>query len=212
VAKPMVIGYHLIWTAYGCWLPNDPRGSTSHTVACDIIAELGPLHYGRKEVQPGRRTVEAFYDRAREVLKFPVQLLTTDEIDIVGHAIGEAIAEYRYTCYACAVLPDHVHMVIRKHRHKAEEMVNFMQESTRNRLIVLGKRSLDHPVWSTGGWEGFLDSPRAVRARIGYIERNPGKHGLGRQVWAFVKEYDDWPFHPGHSPNSPYERRLRGGG
>jgi hypothetical protein len=25
----MIAGYHLIWTAYGWWLPNDPRGSTS---------------------------------------------------------------------------------------------------------------------------------------------------------------------------------------
>ena len=30
--RSMVIGYHLIWTAYGWWLPNDPRGSTSHRI------------------------------------------------------------------------------------------------------------------------------------------------------------------------------------
>ena len=24
---PIVIAHHLIWTAYGWWLPNDPRGS-----------------------------------------------------------------------------------------------------------------------------------------------------------------------------------------
>ena len=48
----MVIAYHLIWTAYGWWLPNDPRGSMSELIASDIIAELGELHYGRKRVQP----------------------------------------------------------------------------------------------------------------------------------------------------------------
>ena len=23
--NPIVIAYHLVWTAYGTWLPNDPR-------------------------------------------------------------------------------------------------------------------------------------------------------------------------------------------
>ena len=31
--NPLVIAYHLIWTAYGWWLPNDPRGSGSVTIA-----------------------------------------------------------------------------------------------------------------------------------------------------------------------------------
>lgn len=49
---PVVIAYHLIWTAYGWWLPNDPRGSTSRRIAADPIAQLGQLHFGRKKVQP----------------------------------------------------------------------------------------------------------------------------------------------------------------
>ncbi len=24
--NPIVVAYHLVWTAYGMWLPNDPRG------------------------------------------------------------------------------------------------------------------------------------------------------------------------------------------
>jgi hypothetical protein len=52
VPRPIVIAYHLIWTGYGWWLPNDPRGSMSHRIASDVIAELGELHYGRKKVQP----------------------------------------------------------------------------------------------------------------------------------------------------------------
>jgi hypothetical protein len=27
--KPIVIAHHIMWTLYGWWLPNDPRGSTS---------------------------------------------------------------------------------------------------------------------------------------------------------------------------------------
>src|SRR5436309_3208529 len=48
----MVIGHHLIWTAYGWWLPNDPRGSSSHEIRVERVADLGELHQGRKRVQP----------------------------------------------------------------------------------------------------------------------------------------------------------------
>ena len=32
--RPIVIAHHLIWTVYGTWLPNDPRGSGSRAIAC----------------------------------------------------------------------------------------------------------------------------------------------------------------------------------
>jgi hypothetical protein len=40
----MVAAYHLIWTAYACWLPNDPRGSSSHELRVDNLSPLGELH------------------------------------------------------------------------------------------------------------------------------------------------------------------------
>ena len=36
----MVAGYHLIWTVYGYWLPNDPRGSTSTEVRLSTQTSL----------------------------------------------------------------------------------------------------------------------------------------------------------------------------
>jgi hypothetical protein len=45
----MVIAYHLVWTIYGTWLPNDPRGSGSHFIAAPLLAELGKLRFGRKK-------------------------------------------------------------------------------------------------------------------------------------------------------------------
>jgi hypothetical protein len=65
----MIAGYHLIWTAYGWWLPNDPRGSSSHEIRVERIAELGELHYGRKTVQPYSSEIRAFYEQARNALK-----------------------------------------------------------------------------------------------------------------------------------------------
>src|SRR4051812_3852560 len=105
----MVIGYHLISTAYGWWLPNDLRGSTSHYIASDVIAELGALHFGRKRVQPSGREIRGFYDRAKDVLKY--DLLEFDERArvVIAQAFEQCIKKHGYTCYACAILRDHAH-------------------------------------------------------------------------------------------------------
>jgi hypothetical protein len=94
----MIAGYHLIWTVYGWWLPNDPRGSTSHEIRAASIASLGDLHYGRKRVQPAGRVISEFRDAARGVLKHPLLALSPPEIEVVGHAFAEVIRSGSYTC------------------------------------------------------------------------------------------------------------------
>src|SRR5438309_2326166 len=102
--QPIVIAYHLIWTAYGWWLPNDPRGSGSNTIRNDILAELGDLHHGRKRVQPTAVEVRRFYENAAALLHHPLLRFDARAIRTVGAAFCEVIAEQRYTCYACAVM------------------------------------------------------------------------------------------------------------
>jgi len=213
MSQPLVIAYHLIWTAYGCWLPNDPRGSGSRTIRSEILAELGELHFGRKRVQPAGRVVRQFYEQAADLLKHP--LLTFDDAErrLIAEAFSEVMERERYTCYACAIMPDHVHAVVRKHKDAAEEMVDKLIEASRSRLIEAGRRAVTHPTWlASHGWKVFLDHPDEVRRTIRYVHQNPIKIGLPAQGWSFVKGYDGWPLHPGHSPDSPYARRLREAG
>jgi REP element-mobilizing transposase RayT len=191
----MVLGYHLVATAYGWWLPNDLRGSTSRTIRNDILRELGELHYGRKRVQPASRDIRAFYERAREVLKH--ELLEFSEADrlVVAEAFGDAINRNRYTCYACALMRDHVHLCIRKHKHQAEEMIANLHEASRLLLIARGLRPADHPVWGGPGWKVFLDSTDDLWRTVGYIEQNPSKSHQAPQHHPFVTTYDNWPHH-----------------
>jgi hypothetical protein len=110
-------------------------------------------------------------------------------------------------------MSDHVHLLLRKHKHLAEEMTHELQHASRERLRAINLRSADHPTWTGGGgWKVFLDHPDEVRRTIGYIENNPLPLGLPKQRWSFVKPYDGWPLHPGHNPNSPYARALRAAG
>jgi REP element-mobilizing transposase RayT len=188
----MVAGFHLIWTAYGWWLPNDPRGSSSHEIRVEQIADLGPLHQGRKQVQPPGREVAAFYEEARDVLKHPLLTFTDEDIELIAASFAEVVKERRYTCYACAIMPDHVHALIRKHRDHAETMIESLQTASREKLIQAGRRRITHPVWGGPGWKVFL-STREDFVRVSeYIRQNPIKARRPPQLWPFVKEYDGW--------------------
>ena len=202
--KPIVIAHHIMWTLYGWWLPNDPRGSTSRTIRNDLVAELGELHFGRKTIQPAGRDVRAFYEQAAGGVETSAAIVCPEQFAAVADAIGQAIAELKYTCYGCAIMPDHVHLVIRKHRDLAEEMIEKIQALSRKRLVECGLREVEHPTWTRGGWKVFLDHPDEVWRTIRYIENNPVKVRLPAQCWPFVSKYDNWPLHPGHSPKSPY--------
>ncbi len=206
---PLVIAHHLIWTAYGWWLPNDPRGSMSHVIRSDVIGALGELHHGRKKVQPTSREIREFYREADKRLRHELMTMNETQRDEVAAALGDVVAEQRYTVYACAVMSDHVHMVIRKHKHPAEDMIAHFQEASRSRLRAERHRPMDHPVWGGCGYKVFLDHPEDVHRTIKYVEDNPIKGRLPKQQWAFVKHYDNWPLHVGHSPNSPYATALK---
>lgn len=210
---PLVIAYHLVWTAYGWWLPNDPRGSGSKIVRRDYLNELGELHFGRKRIQPAAWKVREFYKNVGATLMHPVLTFTNVHFNAIAETFATVIRENRYTRYACAIMPDHVHILIRKHKHLAEEMMVHLQRASHFRMRELGYRKGEERTWSSGsGWKVFLDHPDEVRRTIKYIDDNPVKMGLPGQDWPFVtKPYDGWPLHPGHNPNSPWARGIRNG-
>jgi len=136
----MVIAHHLIWTVYGTWLPNDPRGSGSVAVIDPNIAALGELHFGRRKIQPAAKVIHQFYEGAESELKYPVRRFDPDGFSLVADAIGGAIAKRGYTCYAAAMMPDHIHLVIRKHRDLAETDDRRVAEPLA-RAVVRGRAS-----------------------------------------------------------------------
>jgi REP element-mobilizing transposase RayT len=173
-------------------LPNDPRGSSSHEIRVERIAELGALHHGRKEIQPTATELRRFHEKARDVLAHPLLALEDDDFGLVAGAFKRVIAERRYTCYACAIMPDHIHALIRKHRDHAEDMIENLQAASREDLIRHDRRAPTHPVWGGPGWKVFLHTQSDFVRVIDYIRKNPEKIGRPQQHWDFVKPYDGW--------------------
>ncbi len=188
----MIAGYHLIWTVYGSWLPNDPRGSSSQEICAATLKDLGELHYGRKKIQPCGAIIRRFYEKAKTRLKHEMMPLSDEEVEIVAESFAATIKVRRYTCYGCAIMPDHVHMLIRKHKDYAEDMIAFLQNDTWQRFMDEKRRPSDHPVWGGPGWKVYLDSREDMERTVRYIRDNPVKAGRQPQMWDFVQEYDGW--------------------
>src|SRR5262249_25387478 len=103
----MVAGYHLMWTAYACWLPNDLRGSTSAEIRAERIASLGELHQGRKAIQPNANEIRAFFKLAEELLAHPRRIFNDEEALVIAKSFAKTIKNRVCTCYECAMMPDH---------------------------------------------------------------------------------------------------------
>lgn len=158
----------------------------------DDLRPLGPVHFGRKRQQPPRDELRRFHRRAEPRLDFSVLWFDGAKRQALGDAFGESVARWGYTCYACAVLRNHAHLLIRVPRDDAATMWQRLAHDTRLRLRTSHD---DHPFWADRPYKVFCYTPEDVWARIKYIKANPFKEGLPTQAWPFVTAYDNWPHH-----------------
>ena len=192
----MVIGSHVIFGAYGFWLPNDPRGSWS-----DFVGSWDLFRYGAATKTTERRSVAARPHDARQrlaaksALKLPAVHFSPQQIEAVASGFAEYSQRSKLVVWACAVLPDHVHLVLGRHRLDVEPLVIQLKGAATRELVASGLHpfaAAGRPAkcFARGEWKVFLGSVDDVRRAIRYVEANPGKEGLARQRWGFVEEYE----------------------
>src|SRR3979490_1037144 len=87
----MIVGYHLIFGAYGFWLPNDPRGSWS-----DFVGSWELFRYGNATKTEELRSVPGVQpDRGRRIA--PKTALKRQAVQFTGiqaRAVGRGFAKY----------------------------------------------------------------------------------------------------------------------
>lgn len=191
----MVITYHIILTGYGHWIPNDPRGSMSRAVYSPEIAKLAETHFGRKPVQPTLTQLREFYRKAEQILYYPVLWWNNVQRAALADAFGQCVGSLGLTCYACAVLRNHAHLLIRRHRLKAEEMSRSLKQVGRETLMGRGDAPENHPVFSADSCHVYKSSVESTESCIAYIADNYPKHRLTPVPCLWVVEYDRWPNH-----------------
>lgn len=196
---PPIIAYHVVFGAYGFSLPNDPRGSWSRTVWAPILVRFGPPI----PANTPRSLANAPHDRklrltAKAALQYPAVRFTDGQVQCVAHGIGSDIRKYELPCYAAAIMPDHVHMVIARKAQQAEAWIGYFKRAASRALRASGLHPFQDQVqpdgrmptpWEVGGWRVFLHTDEEIISRIRYVEENPVKAGLPPQHWEFVTPY-----------------------
>jgi REP element-mobilizing transposase RayT len=189
----IIIAHHLVLTLYGHWLSNDLRGSGSIETRKSELDELGPVHHGRKKIQPSKKDIKAFYAKANPLLAHPVFWIDPAKRQAIADAFARAIADFGYTVWACAILRNHAHLLVRRHRDDGRTMWDTFAGYAQERLRSFSDVGPEHPVWSDRPYVVFVYDPPGVEGRVDYIKKNPEKEGLPPQHFAFVEPYDGWP-------------------
>lgn len=207
ITNYMIQAYHVIFCAYGFWLPNDPRGSWSQWVrSWDLF------RYGEATKVTTRRSVAGTAhnqkDRqaAKSVLHYPPVTFNGRQALSIAKGFSKAIDDANYRITACAILPQHIHAVIERDGRKVEQIVSHlkraasrkMREDNLHPFKEFGEKdkSLPSP-WARLCWKVFIDDERDYDRSIGYVEDNPLKEGLRRQKWSFVTQPGSLEWRPG---------------
>ena len=79
----MVIGYHVILSMYGFWLPNDPRGSWS-----DFVGSWELFRYGGGATKVNDRRSHAWDEHDRQFRREMKQHLKSPPVVLTGSQAG----------------------------------------------------------------------------------------------------------------------------
>lgn len=197
----MVQAYHLVFCTYGFWLPNDPRGSGSKYVGAADLRQFGQATY-----LPERRRSRALKPHDTQLRQLAKKYLKFSEVKLNGlqaRAVGTGFATYvkkaQLQVWACSILPDHVHLVIARHRLTIEKLSQKLKAEASWQLLEEGIHPLSHlrsaegklpTCWGRDEWKVFLNTEAEIQARIRYVENNPLKDGKPKQKWSFVTPFD----------------------
>lgn len=189
--------FHAIFSAYGFWLPNDPRGSWSTWVGAWEL-----FRYGGKatKIETTRSVAARQHDRARRQetkrhLKYAPVIFTGVQARAVGQGFSVAVQKAGYQILACAILPDHVHVVVAAHRNKPAMVVGHLKREATLQLVAHELHPFTHlyeagrslpSCWAEKCWKVYLDTLADVDRAIRYVEENPLKEGKPRQHWSCV--------------------------
>ena len=192
----MVQWYHAIFSAYGFWLPNDPRGSWSDFVGSWELLKFGcATTTGEKRSLAGLAHDADARRTAKLGLKYPPVRFNEAQRVAIGAGIAQACAESRIILHACAIGFDHVHIVAARHTKSVEQIVGQLKGRSTQQMraaechpmqaFIEANRPLPSP-WSEGCWSVFINDHEQLGCAIQYVARHPQKEGLRPQRWPFV--------------------------
>ena len=192
----MVRWYHLIMTAHGFWLPNDPRGSWSEFVGAWELYKFG----GATKTSETRSLAHEPHDRvarraAKAALTYPAVRFNEHQRRLVADGFKQAVREGRYQLHALCIGHDHSHAVVGRHVRTIERIAGHLKSKATmalTRADVHPLRAFRTPAgvmpspWSEGVWSVYINEEEHLRDAMEYVRRHPIKEGLSAQHYSFL--------------------------
>jgi REP-associated tyrosine transposase len=194
-----ILGFHFILSAYGFWLPNDPRGSWSEVVRRFDLLRLGHA----TKINTTRSVADQPHDvrgrfHAKRSLRYPPVQFSGIHARAVAHGFAQALTEHDYVIHALAILQDHLHLVMAWHQRHIDQIASHLKAKATMRLNREGLHPLAGHAsptgripspWARNYWCPFITSRQQMRIAIRYVQANPVKAGLRPQRWKLVTPY-----------------------
>jgi REP element-mobilizing transposase RayT len=192
----MILAHHSIFSAYGFWLPNDPRGSWS-----DFVRRWELIRFGKATKATTHRSLardehdQEVRRKAKHALRYEPVRFTGLQARSIGRGFAKAAGESGYKILACAILPEHVHTVILRTDRSIERIIGHLKTRATQRLSADGLHPLANcssgtaappSPWGRKAWHVFLDDREDIARAVDYVRQNPVKDGKPPQHWSFV--------------------------
>lgn len=171
------LGYHIVKSCYGLWLPGDDRGSWSDAWDEKIgYFEPHTLHIG----DPVRNRM------AQERMKHAPVQLTESMIETIARAIGNCVekSDGGLTIAAATIQQTHMHLLIPYSGRDIENTSKWIADLSTKAV----HRETDHdgPVWSKGKWRSFVYQTSYWRHAGEYIRQHNVRAGLAADPYMFI--------------------------
>ena len=165
------LGYHLVKTTYGTWLPGDVRG----------FWEGHRFH----DVGEARRE-----KRARDQMTEPPTTLSAEMVFTVIDAIGDCVGRSRggLKVMAAAIEPTHMHLLIPYSGRDVEITAKWVAHQTTK--AVHRKTAHSGPVWSKNNWIRHIFSSENWENALLYIDDHNVRAGRGSRPYPFLCEVE----------------------
>lgn len=187
----MLIGFHYIFTAYGFWLPNDPRGSWSEVIRVfELLKYGGPTKVNTRQSVAGVQHDWRLRHEAKRALRHPPVSFDGVQSRAIALGVKHAAEESDYRVHALTVLPEHLHLVIAWHRKHADIIAAHIKARMTH---AMNEREVNPATgfspWARNHWCVYIDDAEHMRTAVRYVEKNPLKENKPRQKWSFVVPY-----------------------
>ena len=179
-AMPRTIGYHLVFSAFGLWLPGDDRGHWSDAWDEQLgYIEPHMLHPG----DPVRKRM------AEERLHHQRVLFNQAMIDAVADAIGDCESKSDWSIVAASIESTHTHLLLSYTDRDVDVTAKWLKDQTTKAV----HRHTTHagPIWCKGRWRGFIFDPLMWRNTRRYIERHNERRGQAVRPYPWITEVPD---------------------